>query len=187
MNKQINIVAFVEAEVETIVNYMRNPYISCGYSNPEAEEFGRFTVKADEDNEHVMKVRATAYEAAVVIVEAYKAVAEMNDRAMERILSAKRVLMFPDLFTVNPNENKRPEDIKFVLDYGNIARASEVEPWTVEFEMFESDEEEILKIIDQCKDYFGDKFNKIFDESALRKIHQNYLDICQWELEHTDN
>ncbi len=101
-NVNINIVAFVEAEVETLVNYLRNPYISCGYSNPDAKEFGRFTAKVDENNEHVMEVRATAYEAAVVIVEAYKAVGEMNDRAMERILSAKRVLMFPDLFTVKP-------------------------------------------------------------------------------------
>lgn len=82
--------------------------------------------------------------------------------------------------------NQPPEQIKFV----KIAIPKEefdiFDNWLNRIEMTCNSEEDLAETIKECKEFYGERFNIIFDEEQLALLHENFLEISLWELQHLE-
>lgn len=60
---------------------------------------------------------------------------------------------------------------------------SKFSEWVNTFEEYAHSGPSVKRVISFCKAHYGDKFNKLFDEEALKKLNDNWMEIALWEME----
>lgn len=76
----------------------------------------------------------------------------------------------------------RPKEIAFIKRLPLNETFKEFDVWLRKIEDAIPNEDELKKVLITCKEHYGEEFGEIFNEKVLPLLHDNYHDICLWEL-----
>jgi len=74
----------------------------------------------------------------------------------------------------------KPAEIKWMKVPSNYVEG--LDSWVIRLENAIPLQDELQLVINECKNFYGNKFNEFFIEEALDQATENFYDIYQWEM-----